>query len=760
MSNIGKRSFVSMERTLAIGLVAALVLAGMAGSAGAAVSGLVAEWHFDGSAQDTSGNGNNGTINGAAFVQGISGQALSFNGVDDMVVVPHSPSLSLDKYTLEAWIKRDQNRELVATEAIIVKRYEQSWMDNYGLYIYPNGKVAASSYSPDIWTWFDLTSAKNISAGEWYHIAATYDRTTLKIYINGVLDNSVNTQYRPYQNNYQLVIGRACWGDPCLFKPSNPSFNGIIDEVRIYNRALSASEIQAEYNALIYTPATVTPNTVLLDDFNGATKGKGFGALTYVDSQPNLGKAVNLAKGTYIKYSFSPWYTWDGNHKWDRNEAASGVLTEGRIEMWIKPRQYSGILNFNWGDAVSSPPAGHIMHFGFNADGKLAYSVWGGNLDKGLVGKTTIPLNKWTHVAVSWSPYGTKLYVNGEVDASTSANVWPAFSGTVFAYLNYWGGNDLGFVDDFHISKVAEPAPTVPPTTVPPTTVPPTITPTITTPPPPTCEGPKGKFETALKNFREAEDRFKVAEEQFIRDKEAIPRDENRHIIKKELWRKFVIVIREFFNIRIDLLIADIELLKCDAKFTEKGENLPFDVSSTMDKHKMELENIRTKLQRATEDPDIRKIDRDLKDIYEKLELEIRYYKGIGVNNNIDIFFASTDDASVRMNEIIKKLNGNGKDTSKLTAIASDFNNIMKEAKDEHKKTLDLFREHSGFDSAGMVTDIRKAQDFVRQIKEQQKDTKRMKSAIAKLREFFGESKRLIQSTSDSTAPVTGGVKT
>jgi hypothetical protein len=49
------------------------------------------------------------------------------------------------------------------------------------------------------------------------------------------------------------------------------------------------------------------------------------------------------------------------------------------------------------------------------------------------------------------------LYLNGEVDASTSANVWPAFSGTVFAYLNYWGANDLGFVDDFYISKVAEP---------------------------------------------------------------------------------------------------------------------------------------------------------------------------------------------------------------------------------------------------------------------------------------------------------------
>jgi len=97
MSRTGKRSFVSVivgililstvlknlkvARALAVGVVAALVLAGMAGT-GAAVSGLVAEWHFDGSAQDTSGSGNHGTINGATFVQGISGQALTFDGND------------------------------------------------------------------------------------------------------------------------------------------------------------------------------------------------------------------------------------------------------------------------------------------------------------------------------------------------------------------------------------------------------------------------------------------------------------------------------------------------------------------------------------------------------------------------------------------------------------------------------------------------------------------------------------------------------
>ncbi len=197
-------------------------------------------------------------------------------------------------------------------------------------------------------------------------------------------------------------------------------------------------------------------NTVSLDDFNGATKGTGFGALTYEDSLPNLGKAVNLTKGTYIKYSFSPWYRWDGEHMWDRNEAAPGVLTEGTIEMWIKPRQYSIVLlEFNWYDLTSSPKAGTILNLQLNTDGKLIYGGWGGNYDKAPVGKTNILLNKWTHIAVTWGPNGTKLYVNGQVDAYSEANAWPAFSGTVFAYLNHWGGDDLGFVDEFHVSKIA-----------------------------------------------------------------------------------------------------------------------------------------------------------------------------------------------------------------------------------------------------------------------------------------------------------------
>jgi hypothetical protein len=281
--------------------------------------------------------------------------------------------------------------------------------------------------------------------------------------------NYLDEKHTVTLNDYIVPLGEQMWKTNFVYGGSGGK---IIYDFTLHPLEQKGKQISVEVFTTTTSNITVPPTTVLFDDFNGATNGTGFGALTYEDSLPNLGKAVNLVKGTYIKYSFPPWYKWDGAHNWNRNEASPGVLTEGSAGMWIKPRQYtgisigergkpSGILTFNWGDSESATESGYIMHLGFTADGKLTYSVWGGNLDNVLVGKTTIPLNKWSHVAVSWGPDGTKLYVNAKEDASTSANVWPAFSGTVFAYLNYWGANDLGLVDDLYISNVAVPPPPI-----------------------------------------------------------------------------------------------------------------------------------------------------------------------------------------------------------------------------------------------------------------------------------------------------------
>jgi peptide/nickel transport system substrate-binding protein len=185
-------------------------------------------------------------------------------------------------------------------------------------------------------------------------------------------------------------------------------------------------------------------NTALLDNFDGTTVGTAFGPITYGDSLPVLGQAINLVTTSYVKYALPSW---------------GGV--QGTVEMWINPRQYGlnegwpPILTLQWFDVTSPPSSGYVAGFYLNPEGKLGWWVWNGYGDGSVAGITTIPLNEWTHIAVSWGPDGTKLYVNGVVDASTSANLWPALSSPTYAYLNFWGQYDLGYVDELRISKVA-----------------------------------------------------------------------------------------------------------------------------------------------------------------------------------------------------------------------------------------------------------------------------------------------------------------
>lgn len=188
-------------------------------------------------------------------------------------------------------------------------------------------------------------------------------------------------------------------------------------------------------------------NTVLLDHFNGTTAGMAFGPLTYENSLPTLGQAINLGKDSYVKYALTSWYSY-------------GVV-QGTVEMWINPRQYSintgwpPILTLQWNDVTYPPSSGYVGGFVVDPEGKLVWWVWNGQGDGGVRGETTIPLNEWTHIAVSWGPDGTKLYVNGVVDASTSANVWPSLLSATYVYLDFWGTYDLGYVDELRISKVA-----------------------------------------------------------------------------------------------------------------------------------------------------------------------------------------------------------------------------------------------------------------------------------------------------------------
>ena len=205
-------------------------------------SGLVGYWSFDeGSgttARDLSGRGNTGTlVNGPTWTTGRVGGALSFDGVNDHVDVGIRSGLTPPNITIEAWVRADR---LDDWDGIISNM--SAWGSGFSLQIGTVQRIAAMVSGHYLrTTWAPVT-------GVWYHIVATHDNaTSLNIlYVNGREEARV-TRSIFYEANARTQIGVFYTSTP----PTIPAllFNGIIDEVRIYNRALSAAEIMANFNA-------------------------------------------------------------------------------------------------------------------------------------------------------------------------------------------------------------------------------------------------------------------------------------------------------------------------------------------------------------------------------------------------------------------------------------------------------------------------------------------------------------------------------
>lgn len=218
--------------------------------------GAVGIWHLDRDAKDASGCGNNGTVNGATWTSGVYGSALSFDGTNDYVDCGNASSFNCTQaLTIELWVKGEFNRsswqEWVAKVAGSTQR---------SYYIRPEKNTGKAQllfgYSE---TLKGLTSATVLNNWEWYHIAGTFDGSVMRVYVNGNLDNytTVSSYTIPVTDTGILAIGR-------LGSVSSEYFNGSIDEVKVYSRALTADEIKASYNknANIYFTSTASAKSL------------------------------------------------------------------------------------------------------------------------------------------------------------------------------------------------------------------------------------------------------------------------------------------------------------------------------------------------------------------------------------------------------------------------------------------------------------------------------------------------------------------
>ncbi len=199
----------------------------------------------DGNANDISGNGNNGTLNGGVtFTTGKVAQAFQTNNINGASVqVSDSPSLNFTTaLTVEAWINPSMPNTAVSFTPIVDKGYGGSGSSpTYLLNYNPNtGQVQFVIGTPSA-NGFAI-SPNPIPLNTFTHVAGTYDGATVRIYVNGVLaDSQATTISSLAPSNTPLAIGKS--------NNFINTFFGIIDEVTLYSRALSQTEIQAIVNA-------------------------------------------------------------------------------------------------------------------------------------------------------------------------------------------------------------------------------------------------------------------------------------------------------------------------------------------------------------------------------------------------------------------------------------------------------------------------------------------------------------------------------
>ncbi len=221
-------------------------------SAGADAPGLVAAYSFDegsgSTTEDETGNGRTGTVSGAGWTsEGRFGGALVFDGHNDLVSVADADGLHLTgAMTLEAWVKPTDGT--AGWRPAIVKMLGGN--RDYALYATsegggPSGHVHSSAGEQYV------ASASAVAVGSWSHVAMTYDGSRIDVYVNGSAVASHPASGAVDASTDALQIGGNAG--------SAEWFAGAIDEVRVYNRALSSPEIAADMAERLGGPSAVAP---------------------------------------------------------------------------------------------------------------------------------------------------------------------------------------------------------------------------------------------------------------------------------------------------------------------------------------------------------------------------------------------------------------------------------------------------------------------------------------------------------------------
>jgi hypothetical protein len=223
-------------------------------------SDLVAWWSGNGSALDRAGTNTAFLRNGAGYGDGLVSRAFAFDGVNDYVEVPHNPAFHPRRdagFTVECWVKAAPS-QAGGGYHLIDKSHAGPWpwdSAEWALQGVPRAEfhrganrvlvpgeivlgLAAGATPTDQDPFVHVGTVVPVNDGHWHHVAVTWDGSTMRMYLDGLLRETVPFDGEVISNDLPLHLGY----EP---RTGHSPLNGLLDEVSIYKRALSAAEIAA-----------------------------------------------------------------------------------------------------------------------------------------------------------------------------------------------------------------------------------------------------------------------------------------------------------------------------------------------------------------------------------------------------------------------------------------------------------------------------------------------------------------------------------
>jgi hypothetical protein len=326
---------------------------------------LMAAYNFNegtgSTTQDVSGHNHTATLSNATWsTAGKNGGALNFNGSTGYAEVSHTANLNItgNEITLSAWV----NPDVLGTNILIAKPASSSAHDDpyfsYSLHLYPSGRprfyltLNGATYS--------VSSSSIPPTGNWYHLAGVYNGSTMKIYVNGIEQGSISATGTITGYSTPLRLGTNGGFEE--------DFDGKMDDVRIYNIALTQAEIQTDMNTPLTQggSGTFTPcNTVTTANFSQAaynSYGAPFDAFSTSTMLMNARcssadpHTISLTTGvpgdtTRIVYTKGYYYA---NNAWTQY---SGTCTGALNGDWCQGSVSATITNANLSTASAAAPA-------------------------------------------------------------------------------------------------------------------------------------------------------------------------------------------------------------------------------------------------------------------------------------------------------------------------------------------------------------------------------------------------------------------